>query len=297
MRLECSSCQVLFSLSSRWRSTSVHVQLFSTTQMRNCSPVVHDGSFHLKNYNKYFPTLLLCRFLSSIHSDQHKQHFSSQHSVCPQNTSFLFTSFHHLLTIAGKMSNDNNSDNNSRPRDNADPPVSVETLMQSLLIPDSNGTAHSFLYFHKDLQSKLRGLELWSLALLGFYAAMSLLWNDKALQEAQLRYMYRFIPESYDVVFEDMLYDEMEKLVITYEIGCEEYIWYWMFRQDPTQPRQVNKTSKSAPPKAADERPQADNPSKRRRLGPRQNVFFPASSAQPLLGPFLENMRSRFGPL
>ncbi|RSL56425.1 hypothetical protein CEP54_008823 [Fusarium duplospermum] len=120
------------------------------------------------------------------------------------------------------MRNKNNSSNSGRPRKNANPPVSVETFMQSLFIPDSNGTAHSFLYFHKDLQSMLRGLELWSLALLGYYAAMSLLWNDKALQEAQLRYMYRFIPEWYPhVVFEDMLYDEMEELVITYEFGLD----------------------------------------------------------------------------
>ncbi|RSL50885.1 hypothetical protein CEP53_008627 [Fusarium sp. AF-6] len=216
---------------------------------------------------------------------------------------------------------------------------SVQTLMESLYIPDNNGTAHPFLYFHMDLQNMLRDLEPWNLALLGHFAAISLLWNDKALQRAQSVDTLRCIPEDQNDVLEAMWFKEMEEIVNTYELGCLEDVWYWVFRQDPTQPRRVNGTSGSAPsaqattlspehPEVADERPQADYPSKRRCLNsprdilqqeqgagsstsaayrasgpsqtgdlePRQNIFFPPSTADPLEEPTMENMRSRMGP-
>ncbi|RMI99739.1 hypothetical protein CDV36_015999 [Fusarium kuroshium] len=189
------------------------------------------------------------------------------------------------------MSYNNNSDGNGCPNprrvrvtvDNYAGP-SVETQMESLYIPDNNRTARPFLYLHMDLQSMLRALEPWQLALLGRFATISLRWNDRALQSAQSIDTSRFMPENLKTIVKDIWFKEIKEIDDAYDFGFPIDVWYWMFRQDPTQPRQVSGTSESAPsaqattlslehPEVADERPQADYPSKRRCLNSPRDIL------------------------
>ncbi|KAI8675585.1 hypothetical protein NCS57_00460200 [Fusarium keratoplasticum] len=179
------------------------------------------------------------------------------------------------------MHNDHNSSNippNSMPPPNGNNTdfSRQQTLMQFLRLPDSYGKSHSFLEFPEDLQRTLRALAPWQLALLGFKASLSLLWNERALQQHQADAMLRLLPPHLRELAEDLCFSQPEELPKAQEVDFPMDAWCWLFRQDPFKPRQHNVPSGPVPsaqsvtvpteqPEVADEQAQPDYPSKRPR--------------------------------
>ncbi|KAJ3466647.1 hypothetical protein MRS44_004211 [Fusarium solani] len=100
-----------------------------------------------------------------------------------------------------------------------------QTLMQFLRLPDSCGKSHSFLEFPEDLQRTLRALAPWQLALLGFKASLSLLWNDRALQQHQADAMLRLLPPHLRELAEELCFSQPEDLPKAQEVDFPMDAW------------------------------------------------------------------------
>lgn len=117
----------------------------------------------------------------------------------------------------------------------------------------------------------LRALAPWHLALLGFKASVSLLWNDRALQQHQADAALRLLPPDLWKLAEKLAFSRPEDLQKAQEVGFPWDAWNWLFLQDPFNQRQDDGSSEAArseqsatlspDPEVANESRQTDCPS------------------------------------
>lgn len=115
----------------------------------------------------------------------------------------------------------------------------MQALADFLRFPDSKGVSHSLREFHEDLQKAVWDLKPWQLIALGYDAAVSKVWDDEEWQERQLDFALPLIPEDVHGLLDTMCFYEMEEISNAREFDYPVDVWYWLFRQDPCQPRQA----------------------------------------------------------